>query len=266
MGKGGGVYRVVRPHRRPIYPAQPCLEPGPADPNMCDLSKYDRSRTTSSFQNKWLHAAAHRSCAALDSVVAMFYLPVVAPHHELGLPWHQRIAATLWFATLSALWVHAAVRRVPPGLQRVVLAAPALAFFVLAPVLFDPIGEVLSRTSALFILSWLGTFKVGRQARPQSSGRRAPACGTRGAPGLRSRQARGPQARVGHAVPCPVALPPLHVASTATSFGGAVEHVPCIVAQRCAMQRCHAARCTAAMHECRFAPASASCCQCSARP
>ena len=83
-----------------------------------------------------------------------------APELLTDLPSSQRFAAIGGIYVLLAVWLRVVVSRPPPGLLRLLLASPILAAGILSAWIFDMKTEILPRTSCLFVLSWLCTFKV----------------------------------------------------------------------------------------------------------
>lgn len=91
------------------------------------------------------------------------------------LPYLIRLAAISLLTIISCEWTRRVVaplslakkpsRSLPTSNRRRVAAAlastlPLLAFFALAPLAFSPLNEVMSCAISMFVLLWLGSFKV----------------------------------------------------------------------------------------------------------
>lgn len=79
----------------------------------------------------------------------------------LGLPWGSRVALSALACVAASTWTRFAVGSSPAGAARLLLAAPVLAVFTCAPLLFNATSESLSRASACAMLMWLANFKAG---------------------------------------------------------------------------------------------------------
>ncbi|PNH08288.1 Acyl-CoA--sterol O-acyltransferase 1 [Tetrabaena socialis] len=75
------------------------------------------------------------------------------------IPQNLRFAALSLIFILLAVWLKLVVARLPLGVSRFLGCLPLLVAGLCAPYIFSE-EEILPRTSALFILSWLGNFKV----------------------------------------------------------------------------------------------------------
>ena len=99
---------------------------------------------------------AVREFPYLARLAAISALTVVASE------WTRRVVAPLSLAkkpssSKSPSRSHSHHRRVAAALASTL---PLLAFFALAPLAFDPVTEVMSCAISMFMLLWLGTFKV----------------------------------------------------------------------------------------------------------
>lgn len=95
----------------------------------------------------------------------LLYAPI-APYYETGLTVAQRsgLLGALYGCFGVYLWVVVANR--PAGLQRLTLSLPVLVSNVLCCFIFHTEEDLLARTSTLFLISWLATFKVGQPTNP----------------------------------------------------------------------------------------------------
>jgi hypothetical protein len=71
-----------------------------------------------------------------------------------------RFGALLVSCLCCAYWTRSFVSLGRPGFQRLLISLPVIAFFHVAPLLFDWRLEVVSRTCCVFLLTWLASFKV----------------------------------------------------------------------------------------------------------
>ena len=83
------------------------------------------------------------------------------------LPWAARIGIIHAAAACSAAYLHCVLRRTGAPSLRLALGAPLIILNLWLPLLFDVRTEILSRTSVVFVLGWLGSFKVC-EARPRA--------------------------------------------------------------------------------------------------
>jgi hypothetical protein len=72
----------------------------------------------------------------------------------------QRCAAVGLLYTAFSWYLHSLVAQKAAGLKRFLLSFPILAANIVCPFFFCPREDLLARTSALFIISWLASFKV----------------------------------------------------------------------------------------------------------
>lgn len=94
---------------------------------------------------------AVRELPYLSRLAAISALMLVASE------WTRRVVAPLSLAKSSPQKDRSRRRRVATALAATL---PLLAFFALAPLAFDPVSEVMSCAISMFMLLWLGTFKV----------------------------------------------------------------------------------------------------------
>jgi hypothetical protein len=86
-----------------------------------------------------------------------------APLQDM-LPWNVRVGITFSTAVVSSAYLHALPRCTKPSLLRWCLGLPVLVINMCLPLLFDSYEELLTRVSVVFMLTWLGSFKVSRSA------------------------------------------------------------------------------------------------------
>lgn len=94
--------------------------------------------------------------------MALTHTRAPAPVLDTGLPLGQRCLLLGAVYVLYGWFLWAVVGRQRAGWRRLVLALPVLASGFVAPLLFDIQEDVMARTSTLFVISWLATFKVRR--------------------------------------------------------------------------------------------------------
>mmetsp|Transcript_37067 Transcript_37067/g.93487 ORF Transcript_37067/g.93487 Transcript_37067/m.93487 type:complete len:445 (-) Transcript_37067:547-1881(-) len=76
--------------------------------------------------------------------------------HTVAQRW-QLVALSSAIATLYGYYV---VKKLPLGMARVVASVPIFALFLTLPTLFNHRTEIMSKTTVLFVTTWLGSFKV----------------------------------------------------------------------------------------------------------
>jgi len=100
------------------------------------------------------------ACGAADWT-SLSWLPAPPP---LPASWLLRFQLAAAAVALSALYLHAALRRAPPGLARCLACLPLVAINLLVPTLFDPAREIESSAICAACLAWLANNKVGAMA------------------------------------------------------------------------------------------------------
>lgn len=83
---------------------------------------------------------------------------------QAELPWNVRVGITCSIAVATSVYLHALPRYTKPALLRWCLGLPVLVINLWLPLLFDSYEELLTRTSVVFMLAWLGSFKVSRSS------------------------------------------------------------------------------------------------------
>lgn len=89
-----------------------------------------------------------------------------APVFDTGLSSLQRMQIVLVSNALSAIYLHHVVRKLQPGLPRLLAGLPVIILFQILPTMFNMIDEILPRCSVLFTASWMGSFKASNPASP----------------------------------------------------------------------------------------------------
>lgn len=78
--------------------------------------------------------------------------------------YYDRVKITAALGIAGGVYVHAVLRRLPPGTTALLAAVPLVILNYAVPLLFDPVAEICTRACVLLLLMWLGSFKVRSSA------------------------------------------------------------------------------------------------------
>lgn len=80
---------------------------------------------------------------------------------SLFLSFNTRLEILLFYCILGGSYLYYVASFIKPGtIQRMLASGPILLGNIFVPFIFDPVHEVCTAMSVVFLLTWLGTFKV----------------------------------------------------------------------------------------------------------